>query len=204
MNKAEAAIEAAKHMGFYKLMADRAYANGQIAHMYIKDAVQDMYIAACTSLQSFDPTKSKVTSYLTQPCRRVLRDLSTSNRLANNPGAIAEKAYAMRGSETPARHSIEMPTSIEPFMDYLGKQERDYIRLRAKGKTYAEIAAEHRVTHQWVHDVIKSAYKAIRLGKRSPNREIEDGVYVAGTASMSPNAKHAKAYRTRQQLKVAA
>lgn len=80
MTQDEAVKEAAKHTGFYQLMANRAIRAGQIFESDLDDAVQNMYIAACRSLVTFDKTKGSISNYLTLPCRGVLRNMGRAKR----------------------------------------------------------------------------------------------------------------------------
>ncbi len=198
MNKDEAAIEAAKHMGFYRKLSKEQFDRGHIARDEIDDLAQDMYLRCAKAMLTYDAAQSRPTTYLTMPCSAAARDFVTAKRRAAHPRLFAHKAREIEASMTGERRSVPHPAAIEPFLDYLGTQEREYVRRRARGDTYQQIAAACGVTHQRVHGVLQAAYQAIRAGRRSNVRSIEDGTLVHSPASQSPSARHCKAYRTRQ------
>lgn len=176
MNKDEAVIEAAKHMGFYQTLASRAVRSGNLLRREAQDAVQDMYVAAAEAFRTYKPKLGKPTTYLTQPCLNVVRKIADAR--ASERRIVAHAERQLVEDMKPRREEPELRPELVTSLKTLSLRQRTVLTRRARGETLKAIASDLGVSHQAISIAEQSGIRRLQ-GKATRPVRIEHVLGIA-------------------------
>lgn len=131
MTQDEAVKEAANHLKLFRKWADQGVKARRIREDEVDDIVQDMYLAAVGALQSYNPNKSAISTYLTLPCVGVIG--KHVGKFGRHIGKLKRHAAL---SQTKVHHDI--------VLEHKPRTMRVYdcvLQLHCRGLNGREIAA---------------------------------------------------------------